>query len=522
MALRTPTTTAAFVSILAAGQVSGYIRVSVQNDAIYSLPESCGLPCTGSGVEPVGNACPKAGDVATADCQPHLPSYNGTICVAPVDAQCVLIYENVWGCVFPNTEYTTTIEPEAGGTINVANSGWTSNYKSGNHVQDDLKTKSPGTYHDTSGGTPLDIKCDVVTETTAQQIGSTMEDAKYQANQKFTGMNLATETSIDDTIYESNGYPHAAPTDDASTDTSVETSEDTSTSNGKPTSEHSSEQSGGYSSTEYTTDGVTQETTDVHTVLSSNYEPLTAPTENNDTEPGMPTTGSHYDLTGSSNESKTSSGEYITDTHHNTYTKEGTPVDRYTVGTDLEPSKLSMEDGQHYYVSKEPLQDNTMYPSRLYVRGISENQQTGDYWTYGSLNTEATEPYEEPESITYLTTEKPNTESSYALQQHPTYAATEKPCDTDTPEEGPGEVTIEPATDEVPTEPVITLPPTTLPPTTLPPTTLPPTTLPPTTLPPTTLPPTTLPPVTLPPVTVPPVTLPPVTVPPVTLPPVTV
>ncbi|KAL7679013.1 hypothetical protein Plhal304r1_c087g0169901 [Plasmopara halstedii] len=459
MALRTPTTTAAFVSILAAGQVSGYIRVSVQNDAIYSLPESCGLPCTGSGVEPVGNACPKAGDIATADCQPHLPSYNGTICVAPVDAQCVLIYENVWGCVFPNTEYTTTSDPEAGGTINVANSGWTSNYKSDYHVQDDLETKSPGTYHDTSGGTPLDIKCDVVTETTAQQIGSTMKDAQYQANQKFTGMNLATETSIDDTIYESNGYPRAAPTDDASTDTSVETSEDTSTSNVKPTSEHSSEQSGGYSSTEYTTDGVTQETTDVHTIY-----------------------GWHRPRT-------------------------------FQIVNGGRSALLRIQ---------RTLQDNTMYPSRLYVRGISENQQTGDYWTYGSLNTEATEPYEEPESITYLTTEKPNTESSYASQQHPTYAATEKPCDTDTPEEGPGEVTIEPATDEVPTEPVITLPPTTLPPTTLPPTTLPPTTLPPTTLPPVTLPPVTVPPVTLPPVTVPPVTLPPVTVPPVTLPPVTI
>ncbi|KAG2900535.1 hypothetical protein PC116_g9140 [Phytophthora cactorum] len=42
------------------------------------------------------------GDIATADCNSTLPSYNGTDCVAPVDGECVVDAESKWSCVFPN------------------------------------------------------------------------------------------------------------------------------------------------------------------------------------------------------------------------------------------------------------------------------------------------------------------------------------------------------------------------------------------------------------------------------------
>eukprot|EP00644_Phytophthora_capsici_P000883 jgi/Phyca11/109204/e_gw1.16.732.1 len=100
---RRPATTAALVSLLAAGLVSADVPVGVQHDATYSLTESCGVPCGGSGEAPVGTACPKAGDVATGDCQPYLLSYNGAVCVAPVDAECVVIHDTTWGCAFPKT-----------------------------------------------------------------------------------------------------------------------------------------------------------------------------------------------------------------------------------------------------------------------------------------------------------------------------------------------------------------------------------------------------------------------------------
>ncbi|KAL7679018.1 hypothetical protein Plhal304r1_c087g0169951 [Plasmopara halstedii] len=83
IAIKSRATTAALVSILPARQVSRYVRISMQNDVIYSVLASSSLLCSGSRVESVDNTCPKAGDVATADCQPYLLSYNGVMYVAP-------------------------------------------------------------------------------------------------------------------------------------------------------------------------------------------------------------------------------------------------------------------------------------------------------------------------------------------------------------------------------------------------------------------------------------------------------
>ncbi|TDH73857.1 hypothetical protein CCR75_000031 [Bremia lactucae] len=104
MSLRKSSTAAALAGILAASLVSANVDVSVNRDATYTLSESCGLPCSGNGLHPAGNACPKAGDVATAECTPSMMSYNGKDCVAPVDAQCVLMSHKVWGCEFPMSE----------------------------------------------------------------------------------------------------------------------------------------------------------------------------------------------------------------------------------------------------------------------------------------------------------------------------------------------------------------------------------------------------------------------------------
>ncbi|KAL4145898.1 hypothetical protein PRNP1_011771, partial [Phytophthora ramorum] len=124
MTSRKPAAAAALAGILAVGLASADVPISVLYDATYSLPESRGFPCSGEGVEPVGDTCPKAGDVATADCQPYLLSYNGAVCVAPVDAQCVLISEDMWGCAFPKTGYTSAAEAEAIAAYNGGSSGW--------------------------------------------------------------------------------------------------------------------------------------------------------------------------------------------------------------------------------------------------------------------------------------------------------------------------------------------------------------------------------------------------------------
>ncbi|CAI5701541.1 unnamed protein product [Peronospora effusa] len=124
--------------ILAASLVFADVSISVQYDATYSLPESYGLSCSGNGAKPAGTQCPKAGDVATADCKPYLLSYSGTGCVAPVDAKCVLVINDTWGCAFPQT---ATVEASK------AHTGEGANYD---------KTRDAS----------LDVNCDVVSDET--------------------------------------------------------------------------------------------------------------------------------------------------------------------------------------------------------------------------------------------------------------------------------------------------------------------------------------------------------------------
>ncbi|RQM16403.1 hypothetical protein DD237_003410 [Peronospora effusa] len=124
--------------ILAASLVFADVSISVQYDATYSLPESYGLSCSGNGAKPAGTQCPKAGDVATADCKPYLLSYSRTGCVAPVDAKCVLVINDTWGCAFPQT---ATVEASK------AHTGEGANYD---------KTRDAS----------LDVNCDVVSDET--------------------------------------------------------------------------------------------------------------------------------------------------------------------------------------------------------------------------------------------------------------------------------------------------------------------------------------------------------------------
>uniref|UniRef100_A0AAV1U1B6 Uncharacterized protein n=1 Tax=Peronospora matthiolae TaxID=2874970 RepID=A0AAV1U1B6_9STRA len=92
--------------LLAAARASAHMSVFVQHDAMYLLPASRGLPCSNDG----GTSCPKAGDIASAGCQPYLLSYNGLVCVAPVDAQCVEVVDDTWACTFPQTASTSVNE----------------------------------------------------------------------------------------------------------------------------------------------------------------------------------------------------------------------------------------------------------------------------------------------------------------------------------------------------------------------------------------------------------------------------
>ncbi|KAG3145921.1 hypothetical protein PI126_g13544 [Phytophthora idaei] len=131
---RKPVTAVALTGILTVCCASADLLIGVQHDATYSLPESRGLPCSGVGAEPVGTSCPNYGDVATSDCQPYLLSFNGTDCVAPADAQCVLIDDDVWDCAFPKTGYTTAAESETIAEDNGERSDWTTGNNEGVQV----------------------------------------------------------------------------------------------------------------------------------------------------------------------------------------------------------------------------------------------------------------------------------------------------------------------------------------------------------------------------------------------------
>ncbi|RLN57496.1 hypothetical protein BBJ29_004114 [Phytophthora kernoviae] len=87
------------------------LPVSLCRDATYNSPASRGAMCSGAGESPAGTACPLKGDVAIADCHDYLPSWNGSVCVAPEDAECAIVNGDTWGCVLPSVGCGTATTP---------------------------------------------------------------------------------------------------------------------------------------------------------------------------------------------------------------------------------------------------------------------------------------------------------------------------------------------------------------------------------------------------------------------------
>ncbi|CAI5702028.1 unnamed protein product [Peronospora effusa] len=167
----------ALAGLLAAGIASAEVKVpvTVQHDATYLLPKSRGLPCSGDGAAPAGTSCPKAGDIASTNCQPYLLSYNGAVCVAPVDAQCVLVVDDTWGCAFPQTGYTSAAEAET-----IATYG------------------NKGEKYDKNLDMPLGVNCDVasdkVGETTTGNYGSTTHKSDGATSKHYGSSTTGTTT----------------------------------------------------------------------------------------------------------------------------------------------------------------------------------------------------------------------------------------------------------------------------------------------------------------------------------------
>ncbi|TYZ65740.1 hypothetical protein PybrP1_012001 [[Pythium] brassicae (nom. inval.)] len=107
------------ILVLVRAAPAGAAEVSVCGDATFDLPTERGAICAGFGDQPSGTACPRAGDVATADCNGYLPSYDSVAssCVAREDAACELVRGVVWGCVFPSlgclSSTSTSYDPSA-------------------------------------------------------------------------------------------------------------------------------------------------------------------------------------------------------------------------------------------------------------------------------------------------------------------------------------------------------------------------------------------------------------------------
>ncbi|EGZ16478.1 hypothetical protein PHYSODRAFT_360307 [Phytophthora sojae] len=103
------------VLLLAAlsASASATVDVSVCRDATYSLSVDASSLCAGSGSTPAGFSCPKAGDVAVADCHAYLPSYKDGSCVALEDAVCQLVNGDTWGCVLPTVGCDGVVEQKS-------------------------------------------------------------------------------------------------------------------------------------------------------------------------------------------------------------------------------------------------------------------------------------------------------------------------------------------------------------------------------------------------------------------------
>ncbi|KAG2764649.1 hypothetical protein JG687_00011079 [Phytophthora cactorum] len=96
----TPLHLSLFVVLVAS--CTAAVEVSVCRDATYDISVEAASLCSGSGAAPAGWSCPKAGDVAVADCLSTLASYGSGTCVAPEDAVCQVVNGDTWGCVLPS------------------------------------------------------------------------------------------------------------------------------------------------------------------------------------------------------------------------------------------------------------------------------------------------------------------------------------------------------------------------------------------------------------------------------------
>jgi hypothetical protein len=99
-----------FVALAVGSLAAADVNVTVQSDATYAVDTSHAAACTGTGDSPAGSACPRKGEVAIGDCHSSLPTFNGTNCVAPVDAECVVDLNSKWGCAFPEDEGSASVD----------------------------------------------------------------------------------------------------------------------------------------------------------------------------------------------------------------------------------------------------------------------------------------------------------------------------------------------------------------------------------------------------------------------------
>ncbi|KAF1786317.1 hypothetical protein GQ600_19239 [Phytophthora cactorum] len=192
MASRKPVMAAAIAGIIAAGLASADVPVAVYHDATYSLSESCGIPCSGVGVEPVGTACPKTGDVATAAAS--------RIC-CPTTVQCASLQS--MPSAFSDTTTCGTVSSRRRATLLLSrlrpSRGTTEKARVG---ELDMTKGSIGGYpagvnYDTTLDKPLGIICDVAPETTTQ--GHATEGGKHYGstgNTKSTTGGKTTSTTV--------------------------------------------------------------------------------------------------------------------------------------------------------------------------------------------------------------------------------------------------------------------------------------------------------------------------------------
>ncbi|EEY63158.1 uncharacterized protein PITG_15375 [Phytophthora infestans T30-4] len=447
MASRKPATVVALASILATGLASADVPIGVQHDATYSIPESHGLSCSGVGAEPVGTACPHAGDVAVADCQPYLLSYNGAVCVAPVDAECVLVHDDVWGCAFPETGYNSAAEAETITAYDGSGSGW---YKNGVQVGDE----GAGVHYDTNLNTPLGINCDVATKTTTQQTGGKTESGGYYGS---TGTTHYHSLRHDNGDYDWRLHHWAVRLPDiyttgggyGTTTDGGETTEHYTTNGGYGTTTEGGETAGHYTTGGgYGTTTEGGETTE-HYTTDGGYGTTT---EGGETA-GHYTTGGGYGTTTDGGET---TEHYTTDGGYGTTTEGGETTGHYTTGGGYGTSTEGGETTGHYTTE------------------TTADYQTGDYdtageeeGTPGTLEPGADEPCEETEAPAEQTAYGSSTDGPLRRRQsmkstrsrlRPT--TNEFTVEADT---GPstdcahGEVATEPSTDgslgEVTTEP---------------------------------------------------------------------